>query len=183
MSESNPRALKRTRGGRERLLTAAAELFNANGLAATSLQMIADRLGVTKAALYYHFQSRDDIVRSLMKPVIDEADAAVRGFEEIALSDRPTAARAFYSDFVVSHRKVIHMVFFDQKAMPDHLSDQVEVLADAVAHGLAGSDQPEAVAGGTTLVYGVAALVARNEDLDGEHLRSLVNAVLNSSGR
>jgi len=92
-------------------------------------------------------------------------------------------SRAFYSDFVVSHRKVIHMVFFDQKAMPDHLSDQVEVLADAVAHGLAGSDQPEAVAGGTVLVYGVAALVARNEDLDGEHLRSLVNAVLNTSGR
>ncbi|MET8149182.1 TetR/AcrR family transcriptional regulator [Actinoplanes sp. NPDC049668] len=43
----------------------AMELFTEQGYEATSLREIAERLGVTKAALYYHFRSKEDIVRSL----------------------------------------------------------------------------------------------------------------------
>ncbi|GGN35910.1 AcrR family transcriptional regulator [Actinoplanes campanulatus] len=43
----------------------ALELFTQRGYEATSLREIAERLGVTKAALYYHFHSKEDIVRSL----------------------------------------------------------------------------------------------------------------------
>ncbi|WP_377271698.1 TetR/AcrR family transcriptional regulator [Peterkaempfera sp. SMS 1(5)a] len=43
----------------------ALELFTERGYEATSLREIAERLGVTKAALYYHFPSKEDIVRSL----------------------------------------------------------------------------------------------------------------------
>jgi AcrR family transcriptional regulator len=178
MDEQDPKALKRTRGGRERLLGVAAELFNTNGLSATSLQMIADRLGVTKPALYHHFRSRDDIVRALMRPVVEDAGAAARRFEELPACDRPAAARVFYTDFVVTHRQVIHMVFFDRKAMPDDFPTAVDALADRVSRALAGSDDPRAVAVGSTLVYGIAALVARRPDLDDGALRNLVSEVL-----
>lgn len=48
-----------TRGfARERVLDAALDLFAAHGVSGTSLQMIADRPGVTKAAVYYQFHSR-----------------------------------------------------------------------------------------------------------------------------
>ncbi|MFG2951011.1 TetR/AcrR family transcriptional regulator [Streptomyces adustus] len=43
----------------------AMELFTEKGYEATSLREIAERLGVTKAALYYHFTSKEDIVVSL----------------------------------------------------------------------------------------------------------------------
>ena len=50
---------------RERILDVALELFGAQGYDGTSLRQIAEQLGVTKAALYYHFESKEDILRAL----------------------------------------------------------------------------------------------------------------------
>jgi AcrR family transcriptional regulator len=50
---------------RERILDVALELFNEQGYDKTSLREIAERLDVTKAALYYHFQSKADILLAL----------------------------------------------------------------------------------------------------------------------
>jgi AcrR family transcriptional regulator len=51
---------------RSRIQAVALELFIEHGYEATSLREIAERLGVTKAALYYHFKTKEDIVTSLM---------------------------------------------------------------------------------------------------------------------
>lgn len=51
---------------RERLLVVAAELFAERGYAGTSIRDISDRLGVTKAALYYHFTSKSEILHALV---------------------------------------------------------------------------------------------------------------------
>ncbi|NUR16364.1 MAG: helix-turn-helix transcriptional regulator, partial [Dermatophilaceae bacterium] len=48
--------------GRRRVIDAAVELFAEHGVSGTSLQMIADHLGVTKAAVYYQFHAKEDIV-------------------------------------------------------------------------------------------------------------------------
>jgi AcrR family transcriptional regulator len=50
---------------RQRILDVALELFNEQGYDKTSLREIADRLGVTKAALYYHFERKEDILLEL----------------------------------------------------------------------------------------------------------------------
>jgi AcrR family transcriptional regulator len=50
---------------RERILDVALELFIENGYDKTSLREIADRLGVTKAALYYHFERKSDMLLEL----------------------------------------------------------------------------------------------------------------------
>ena len=49
---------------RSRVQSVALELFAEHGYEKTSLREIAERLGVTKAALYYHFKSKEDIVYS-----------------------------------------------------------------------------------------------------------------------
>ena len=56
---------------RERILAVAQELFIDQGYEATSLRQISDRLGFTKAALYYHFQSKEQIFTALMEPAND----------------------------------------------------------------------------------------------------------------
>ncbi len=43
----------------------------------TSLQDIASQLGITKPALYYHFPSREDLVRSILVPLINEGEQFV----------------------------------------------------------------------------------------------------------
>jgi AcrR family transcriptional regulator len=49
----------------------ALELFIEEGYDKTSLREIAEKLGVTKAALYYHFPTKDDIVASLIERRIE----------------------------------------------------------------------------------------------------------------
>ncbi|MFE9306206.1 TetR/AcrR family transcriptional regulator [Streptomyces sp. NPDC088353] len=55
----------------------ALELFAAQGYEATSLREIAERLGITKAALYYHFNGKEDIVRSLFTEHLAALDELV----------------------------------------------------------------------------------------------------------
>ena len=64
VTDSNPRE-GAAQGTRERILDVALDLFIEQGYDGSSLREIAERLGVTKAALYYHFESKDDILMAL----------------------------------------------------------------------------------------------------------------------
>ena len=50
---------------KQRILDVALDLFTEQGYDGTSLRQIAEQLGVTKAALYYHFESKEDILMAL----------------------------------------------------------------------------------------------------------------------
>jgi AcrR family transcriptional regulator len=93
-------------GTKERIQMAARELFAQKGVQKTSLQEIADKLGITKPALYYHFASREDLLRSIVQPLIDA------GQRFVAEQEKATAveARALfegYFDFHYEHRQDI----------------------------------------------------------------------------
>lgn len=91
---------------RERVLAAALELFSVHGFGGTSLQMIADHLGLTKAAVYYQFQTKEDIAVAVVQPVFDQMAIFVEAAEGIA--DRPrqldTALEGLV-DLVIDHRQ------------------------------------------------------------------------------
>jgi AcrR family transcriptional regulator len=55
----------------------ARELFAEKGVQRTSLRDIAERLDISKPALYYHFSSREELVRSIVQPLLDEGEAFV----------------------------------------------------------------------------------------------------------
>ncbi|MEU8369520.1 TetR/AcrR family transcriptional regulator [Micromonospora tulbaghiae] len=70
--------MRETTGGtRERIQAVALELFTEQGYEKTSLREIAERLGVTKAALYYHFKSKDEIVTSLVDDRLRRMDELI----------------------------------------------------------------------------------------------------------
>ncbi|WP_426571257.1 TetR/AcrR family transcriptional regulator [Aquihabitans sp. McL0605] len=56
---------------RDRILDVAVDLFTEQGYEGTSLREIAEPLGFTKAALYYHFKSKEEILRALLEPIVD----------------------------------------------------------------------------------------------------------------
>ena len=71
-SDSRPDQRKVTGdASRERILDAAIQLFSERGYAATGVQEIARRSGIEKAALYWHFGSKE----SLLAAVLDRTDA------------------------------------------------------------------------------------------------------------
>jgi AcrR family transcriptional regulator len=65
------------RDTRARIQRVALELFAERGYDGTSLREIAERLGVTKAALYYHFKSKEDIVASLVEDYFGKLDELI----------------------------------------------------------------------------------------------------------
>jgi len=63
------------RDGRRKILDAALELFAAQGFDATTVREIAERVGMSDAALYYYFKNKREILTSLWDvPSMDEAE-------------------------------------------------------------------------------------------------------------
>ena len=66
-----------------RIVGVAVDLFASHGIDATSLQMIADALGITKGAVYYHFKTKHEIVLAVCADSFDALEAAVAEGETI----------------------------------------------------------------------------------------------------
>lgn len=108
MSESTPNT-------RSRIQAVALELFTEEGYEKTSLREIAERLGVTKAALYYHFKSKDEIVNSFVEDRIEIMDRLIEWGE----SHPPTAETrrtllTRYADQLFGSDRQSVMRFFEQ---------------------------------------------------------------------
>jgi AcrR family transcriptional regulator len=96
----------------------ARELFLQHGVQRTSLQDIADKLGITKPALYYHFTSREELVRSIVMPLIDDGERFVDDQE----GRRDIDARELlegYFDFHYRHREHIVLVLTELTMLAD----------------------------------------------------------------
>jgi AcrR family transcriptional regulator len=96
---------------RERILDVAQDLFTRRGYDKTSLRDIAERLQITKAALYHYFARKEDILlelhlrlQSLGENVLDELEAAPDGPARSAAWPR-LANRMI--DFMVENRELL----------------------------------------------------------------------------
>ena len=132
---------------RERILDAALTLFAEQGYDATSMREISEQLGITKAALYYHFDSKAEIVRAMLAETeqkVSELAAWARAQPNTPELRRQVLTR--WSDimqahglaafrFVVANRKVIHELSPDQHGggMHECLGELYEALAPADA--------------------------------------------------
>src|SRR5579875_3709750 len=64
-----------------RILDAALKLIAENGVSGTSLQMIADAIGVTKAAVYHQFKTKEEIVIALTERELGGLEEALEAAE------------------------------------------------------------------------------------------------------
>jgi AcrR family transcriptional regulator len=130
-------------GTRERILDAALRLFAERGYDATSMREIAEQVGTTKAALYYHFDTKAEIVREMLagteRRVADLVDWARTQPPGPALrrealgrwSDIMHAHGLAAFRFVVANRKVIHELSPDRHDGMHELLAQLHVLLSA----------------------------------------------------
>ena len=77
---------KRRKDMRNQILQVALELFTKQGYDKTSLREIAERLEVSKAALYYHFMSKEEILRALIAGIPRAFDALIAWGESLPRS-------------------------------------------------------------------------------------------------
>jgi AcrR family transcriptional regulator len=103
---------------RARIQQVAVQLFTERGYDKTSLREIAEHLDVTKAALYYHFKSKEDIVRSLVEDHYEQMDTLIawgRSQPRTAAARREILAR--YIGIVASGDKAFRMLHQNQAAV------------------------------------------------------------------
>jgi len=65
----------------QRIVNTARDLFSQHGVGGTSLQMIADAIGVSKAAVYHQFRTKDEIVLAVAEAELANLEAAIDAAE------------------------------------------------------------------------------------------------------
>src|SRR5579862_5931915 len=72
-----PRVQRKRMARIDRILMAAAEELGRHGYGNTSLDGIAERLDVTKASLYYYFDSKETLLRACIEAVAEQSIARI----------------------------------------------------------------------------------------------------------
>jgi AcrR family transcriptional regulator len=116
VTEARPRV-----GTRSRIQAVALELFAEQGYEKTSLREIAERLDVTKAALYYHFKTKDDIVASLFEDFLAHVDEIVEWAQgqEMDEATRKEVVRRYATILSGPGESLIQFVHGNQSAVRD----------------------------------------------------------------
>ena len=97
-----------------RIIGAALELFACNGVGGTSLQMIADAIGVTKAAVYHQYNTKDEIVLAAAEAELARLEAVIAVAE--AEPARTRARRTLVTgmvDLAVAHGRTVSTILND----------------------------------------------------------------------
>jgi AcrR family transcriptional regulator len=97
-----------------RIIAAALELFARHGVGGTSLQMIADEIGVTKAAVYHQYNTKDAIVLAAAEAELAGLEAVVEAAEGVA--SRKGARDALVAgmvDLAVDSRRTVGSILND----------------------------------------------------------------------
>ncbi|MDQ1698402.1 MAG: hypothetical protein QOG34_265 [Frankiaceae bacterium] len=131
-------------GTREQILDTALELFLAQGYDATSLRQIAERLQLTKAALYYHFPAKELLLLELTRPLLDGMGRLVTELRSAEDHD-PRAVLSAYLDLFIEHVDIVGLLGREPATLhhPD-VGQRAHSLAIAIQRQLAGVDpQPE----------------------------------------
>ncbi len=128
-------------GTRARILDVALHLFATHSFAGTSLQMIADEMGITKAAVYHHFHTREDLLTALIAPAVAE----MRAVSDDASAQRTPQARTEhmltgFAELAVRHRHLVAILTNDQAII--HLLRSQSLLVELL-------ERPVALLGGT----------------------------------
>lgn len=160
---------------RTQILEVARELFVAQGFAATTTRELAERLGFTKAALYYHFHTKDDLWAALAEPMLERMRALVRDTSVTDDPDERAAWLARYIDTMFEYRDLIQVFHQDPSARQCHVTAEFVVVFDDMVRLLAGSDDPDTAArtrARATLAAVRGGLVLAGVDDDPDALRA-----------
>ncbi|MEW2527086.1 helix-turn-helix domain-containing protein [Streptomyces sp. NPDC047071] len=181
---------------RERILDAAEELFQSEGIQRVGVQAIAERAGTTKMAIYRHFDTKDALVAEWLRILAADYQAA---FDRVEAEhpDRPVEQILGLARFIadglpaISHRGC---PFVNSLAeLPDRSHPARQVIEQHKAHQLrrlvgmcarAGLSDPEQAAAEITFVLEGAQVSTQNGSVDqaGDRLMRIVEAIVDSLG-
>ncbi|WP_024801136.1 TetR/AcrR family transcriptional regulator [Nocardia sp. BMG51109] len=110
---------------KDAILEAAIRLISTKGFDHTSLREVADAVGITKASLYYHYDSKKALLLAILEPIFDDLNAVVDGLDEVAYGPRgirEVLTRQLHA--LLRHRTAGAMCVRDGVAILNAIGDQ-----------------------------------------------------------
>ena len=94
-----------------RIARLALDRFRVGGFVGTSIADLAGALGVSKAAIYYHYRSKDALLHRLVDPLLDAIDACIQDHHQPTRTARPLLSA--YLAVLLAHREAIPLIATD----------------------------------------------------------------------
>lgn len=153
---------------REEILAAAARQFAAAGYKGTSLHDIAVDVGCSKAALLYHFDSKEAILTELCAPAIAELERLLEALERLPVQGARTAAIEGFVDLSMRYRKEIQIIYGDLPSLLQQPGLQrVHRMTARICEILAGPGaSPATVVAAKLVLTGIPAIAFGMDDED-----------------
>jgi AcrR family transcriptional regulator len=113
---------------RARILETATDLFTVQGYEKTSLREIAERVGVTKAALYYYFPGKDDLLRALLDPLAEVQAELIERLQQPLDRRAWGEGIALFVDWLLANPRLFRLLEHNRGAIMamSHESDRFE---------------------------------------------------------
>jgi AcrR family transcriptional regulator len=89
--------------------------FRVGGFVGTSIADLAGALGVSKAAIYYHYRSKDALLHHLIDPLLDAIDACLHDHHATPATTArtPRGLLGAYLAVLLTHREVVPLIATD----------------------------------------------------------------------
>jgi AcrR family transcriptional regulator len=170
---------EQARQTKQGIVDTAQRLFSERGYEGASLQDIADEMGLTKAAVYYHFPNKADILRAIVVPTF----RAMSDLLDIAETKRSRTGRMRVIvdglvDMLVLHRDALSIMMANPTTDTAHADEAAfDAMRQRAITLLYGENPSTDQRAALYLVVGVVAAVPALADLPTEELReTLVRA-------
>lgn len=163
-----------------RFVEAALDLFIEHGYNGTSLQMIGDRLGVSKAAVTYHFKSKDELLAAVVAPAFGDLTHLLDQVETVRReSTRRREALHAYIDYLIRQRRVASWLSRDVAALTHPgVVEPAQALAGRIdALLISGAGDPLAQIWGAAISQALTGPILNDIDVPDHELREQLESI------
>lgn len=177
------------RDTRSAILDVALDLFAAQGYDGVALSEIADRMGFTKAALYYHFKAKEELAAALLEPLFADIDRVLdEHSDRVGTAAGRRGLLTAYAEVTLNHRGLVRFAYADLSMLrraglggrAQEQGTRLAALLTPDGAGLAGSVRAAVAIGG--LQIAVAALADQNRDVVRDAAVAAAEGALRSRG-
>ncbi len=175
--QGTPFVVSRDRGSgsaRQRIVDVARELFCTRGYERTPLRAVSESVGVSKAAIYYHFKAKEELLAAIVGPFLDRVDDLLASAGPHLAS--PGERRDFLAGYVVelaTHAGIAALLLRDPGVGEHPLGSRFVTQHSQMRALLGAGDDPASVIRTTTALRALELAVVEFADAHPDDVREV----------
>ena len=126
------------KAARDQILRAAADLFRERGYPASTVDLIAARLGMSKASLYTHFRAKEEMLAAISRQTIEAftRDLSLVQASRLAPEDKLRRVVRQHVQFVIANRSFLTVFFGEEANLPARFARALSAQKDRYDKGV-----------------------------------------------